>query len=178
MIRTIKRVTLSLGLIVCLGFAFVPPGCGGVPPVSEVPESVAGPIRGCAIEHKRHLGASDNTVTFDVNLDSDGQVTAIALVESTVGDEELEKCIASSIRSLTVDDLLLRQPENLERDVARPESRNLLGNPAVPLTACLASPPCFLALTVLAGATYITVTIVVHSATTTSTAIPTTITTS
>jgi hypothetical protein len=177
-VPTIKRLSLSLGITVGLGFAFVPQeGCGGVQPASDMPERLAGPIRGCAVEHTPHVGDGEHTVKYEVLLDSNGQVTAIALIESTVGDEELEKCIASSIRSLTVNDLLSHRSENFDREVARSESRNLLGNPALPIAACLASPPCLLALTVLAGATYITVNIVVHSATATSTAIPTTITT-
>jgi hypothetical protein len=104
-----------------------------------------------------------------------GQVDSIVLVESTLRDEELEICLASQIRSFTVDDLPLRPSANLERDLAPPQSRELLGNPAVPVAACLASPPCLLALVVVMGTAVITVQLVVYSATTTApaTAAPT-----
>jgi hypothetical protein len=147
-----------------LGFAFVPPGCGGVPPVTEVPENIAEPLKACAFNHERHLGDGEHTVKFEVNLDSDGRVDSLALVDSDVGDEELEKCLAAAIRSLSVDDLPLRSAENLERDPAPSQSRNLLGTPAIPLAACLASPPCLLTLGLVAGAAMITVQISVLAA--------------
>ncbi|MBK9262133.1 MAG: hypothetical protein IPM54_20305 [Polyangiaceae bacterium] len=109
-----------------------------------------------------------------MTLDSNGQVETITLVDSTVGDEELEQCIAASIRSLTQYDLLRPRSENFDRELAQPESRMLLGNPAVPLAVCVASPPCLLALgMVVAGSVY-TVQLMVHTATaTTATAITT-----
>ncbi|MBK9267010.1 MAG: hypothetical protein IPM54_45445 [Polyangiaceae bacterium] len=175
MVPTIKRLTLSLGFTVCLGFAFVPQGCGGVQhPVADIPEHVAAPIKGCAFEHTHHVRDADHIVKYDVTLDSNGQVETITLVDSTIGDEELEQCIAASIRSLTQYDLLRPRSENFDRELAQPESRMLLGNPAVPLAVCVASPPCLLALgMVVAGSVY-TVQIIVHAATT---AKPTAITT-
>jgi hypothetical protein len=177
-IPTIKRFALSLGLTVGLGFAFVPSGCGSVHPVTQVPESIAAPIRTCAIKHNRHLPAENHTVTFEVELDYNRQVDSITLVDSDLGDEDLEACIASSIRSLTEEDLPLRRAENGERELATPQSRMLLGdpgaghpgvlgNPAV-LAACVASPPCLLSMVVLMGATVITVQIMVHAASTTA----------
>ncbi|HRI65654.1 MAG TPA: hypothetical protein PK156_15510 [Polyangium sp.] len=166
-----------MGFLVGLGLAVVPSGgCGGVHPVADMPVGLAGPIRSCAVMHEHHLAASDHTVKFDVAL-VNGQVESLVLIESTLGDEELERCLASEIRSFTMDDLPLRGSANLEHEVAQPESRELLGNPAVPLAACLASPPCLLGLVVVMGAAVITVQLTVYSATMTATATATPATT-
>jgi hypothetical protein len=176
---TIRRFALAVGFLGGLGLTFVPSGgCGGVQPVAEMPVRFAEPIRACAVMHEHHLTASDHTVKFDVGL-VNGQVDSIVLVQSTLADEELETCLARAIRSFTVDDLPLRTSANLERDLASPESRELLGNPAAaPLAVCLASPPCLLALVVVVGATAITMQLTVYSATTTApitaTPVPTT----
>jgi len=166
---TIGRFALAVGFLVGLGLAFVPSGgCGGVQPVAEMPVRFAEPIRACAVMHEHHLTASDHTVKFDVGL-VNGQVDSIVLVQSTLQDEELETCLARAIRSFTVDDLPLRASANRERDLASPESRELLANPAAaPLAVCLASPPCLLALVVVVGATAITMQLTVYSATTTA----------
>jgi hypothetical protein len=71
-----------------------------------------------------------------VKLDSDGHADKVALVESNLGDEELEKCMASTLRSLSQDDLPLRLTANRERDPMAPGSRTLVGHPEV-LAACV-----------------------------------------
>ncbi len=165
---TIGSFALPVGFLVGLGLAFVPSGgCGGVHPVADMPVRFAEPIRACAVMHEHHLTASDHTVKFDVGL-VNGQVDSIVLVESTLGDEELETCLAAEIRSFTVDDIPLRHTASLDPDSAQPESRELLGNPAVPVAACLASPPCLLGLVVVMGAAVITVQLTVYAATTTA----------
>lgn len=163
---TINRFALPVGFLTGLGLAVVPSGgCGSAPPVVEMPSRFAEPIQACTVMHEHHLTATDHMVKFDVGL-VDGQVDSIVLVQSTLADEELEACLASKIRSFTVDDLPLRSTAHLERDLASPESRALLGNPAVaPLAACLASPPCLLGLVVVMGAAVITVQLSVYSAT-------------
>ncbi len=167
-LSTINRFALPVGFLVGLGLAVVPSGgCGGGPPVAEMPVRLADPIRACAVMHEHHLTASDHTVKFDVGL-VNGQVDSIVLVQSTLFDEELERCLATAIRSFTVDDLPLRGSANLERDPVQSESRELFGNPAVPVAACLASPPCLLGLVVIVGATAITMQLVIYSATTTA----------
>jgi hypothetical protein len=153
---------LFLGLTVGLGFAFVPQGCGGVTPAAEMPESVAWQFRACAVEHENHLGALDPSVSFDVNLDTDGQVDSISLRHSSLGDEELEKCLVAAIRSLSEDDLPLRYSQNRDRDPITPESRMLMGHPEA-LAACLVSPPCLLTLTLVVGAAVITVQLYVNA---------------
>lgn len=163
----LKTVT-ALGLL-GLGLAFFVPsgGCGSVHPVADMPLNLAGPIRACAAQHERHVEGSDHTAKFDVGL-VNGQIDSIVLVQSTLADEELEACLARAIRSFTVDDLPLRHSASLEGELVQPESRELLGNPAVaPLAACLASPPCVLGLVVVMGAAVITVQLSVYSATAT-----------
>lgn len=171
-----NRFALPVGFLLALGLAFVPSGgCGAAHSVAEMPMRFAEPIRACAVMHDHHLTASEHTVKFDVGL-LNGQVDSIVLVQSTLLDEELERCLATAIRSFTVDDIPLRGSANLERDLVQPESRELFGNPAVPLAACLASPPCLLGLVVVMGAAVITVQLTVYAATATrpATVTPTT----
>lgn len=113
-------------------------------------------------EHRNHLESVEPSISFDVKLAGDGTVDSLALRDSTLGDEELELCMASALRSLSEDDLPLRQPESSLRRPVAPESRALEGHPEV-LAACLVSPPCLLTLVVLAGATYITVALYVDA---------------
>lgn len=177
-LSSIGRFALSAGFITGLGLTFVPSGgCGGVQPVMDMPVRFSEPIRSCAVMHEHHLTASDHTVKFDVGL-VNGQVDTIVLVQSTLADEELETCLARAIRSFTVDDLPLRRSANIEGGLVQPESRELLGNPAVAAAACLASPPCVLGLVMVMGAAVITVQLTVYAATTTApiTATPTTAT--
>lgn len=163
---TFNRFALPVGFLTGLGLAIVPAGgCGSAPLIVETPLHFADPVRACGFGHEHHLTASDLSIKFDVAL-VDRNVDSAFLVESNLGDEELEKCLLQAIRSLTLDDLPLRASANLERDLASPESRALLGNPAVaPLAACLASPPCLLGLVVVMGTAVITVQLSVYSAT-------------
>jgi hypothetical protein len=159
---SIKRLALSLGLTLGLGYAFTPLGCGGVMPAAEVPEDVARLLRGCALDHRKHLGSVRHSVSFEVKFDSDGEVDSVVLRESTLGDELLELCMASALRSLSEDDLPLRRSEDRPRGSGAPESRAFLGQEEV-LAACLASPPCLLTLAILMGAAYVTVNLYVHA---------------
>jgi hypothetical protein len=168
--------TLALALTLALGPTFLPLGCGGsgggfgpaVPAQADaqVPEGVALQLRTCAARHMDHLGRAHQSVSFDVKLANDGQVDAVALRGSTLGDEELEACMASALRSLSEDDLPMLRSENLPRGPVAPESRALLGQPQWALAACLASAPCLLTLTIFAvGAYYIGVNVYVHPST-------------
>ena len=146
-----KRM-LAMALTLALGSAFMPLGCGGsgggfspgapVQRDAQVPAGVALELRGCAARHMAHLGHAHPFVSFDVKLANDGQVDEVALRASTLGDEELEACMAHALRSLSEDDLSMRLSENLRRGPVAPESRALLGNPAGVLAAaaCVAQP--------------------------------------
>jgi hypothetical protein len=167
--RSIQR-TLALALTVALGLAFLPVGCGGSlePAASargdgEVPERVALQIRTCAVQHMHHLGHGAQSVSFDVKLGDDGQVEQMALRASTLGDEELEACMASALRALAEDDLVLRRAEGRPSGPVAPEARALMGQFQAAAAACFASPPGCVLVVGVAGLTILTVWVYVRS---------------
>jgi hypothetical protein len=193
MISTGGRLALTLGLTLATGFAFTPLGCGSsgrgfssagsTHGDGDVPEGLARELRTCAVEHRAHVAPAQHTVTFNVKLANDGQVDSIALEDSTLGDQDLEDCMASALRSLSSDDLPLRRSDSRHRDRVTPGVRALLGQEEV--LGCFASPPCLLTMGFVIGAAYIAVQVYVY-ATSPSTAtksksqttpIPTTMTT-
>jgi hypothetical protein len=109
-----------------------------------------------------------------VKLAKDGQVDSVALKDSTLGDQDLEDCMAGALRSLSADDLPMRRSDSRRRGAVAPESRALLGQEQV--LTCFASPPCLLTLAFLIGAAYITVQIYLYasSQSSTDTTVPTT----
>lgn len=165
MTSSTKRLALSSALTLACSFAFMPLGCGssGRGPAhgdAEVPEGVALRIRTCAVKHRTHLRTAEHSVSFDVKLANDGQVDSVALTDSTLGDQDLEDCMAGALRSLSANDLPMRRSDRRQGPVA-PESRALLGQTQA--LACFASPPCLLTLAFLIGASYITVQIYLHA---------------
>lgn len=180
MTSSIKRLALSSGLTLALGFTFTPLGCGGSAPAAahgdaEVPEGVALRFRTCAVEHRTHIRPVEHSVRFDVTLAKGGQVDSVALKDSTLGDQDLEDCMADALQSLSARDLPLRRSESRPRGPLAPDSRAVFGQAEAAL-ACLASPPCLLTLTFLIGAAYITVQIYLYALSTaaTETAVSTT----
>src|SRR5262245_30622859 len=137
MISGIPRLALSLGLTLALGFAFVPLGCGSsgeaftplLPTHGDlgVPEGIARQITACAREHQAHLESAQHSVSFEVKLARDGQVDSVALRDSTLGDQELEACMASALRSLSADALPMRHSHIRPQGPIAPESHALLG---------------------------------------------------
>lgn len=166
--RVVRWAAAALVVTATLGFA--PSGCGssggrlGVAGQgdAELPDGVAREIRTCAANHMHHLSSSEHTVSFDVKLASNGEVDSIALLESTLGDEELETCMAKALRSLSGDDLPLRHSSSHPQGPLAPEARALLGQTQA--LSCLSSPPCLLALAFFIGAAYVAVQIYVHAA--------------
>lgn len=128
---------------------------------ADVPASVAQQLRACAEEHKMHLGQAQHALHFEVHLGKEGQVDSVSLEDSTLEDQGLEACMANALRSLSMDEIPLRGSERGSHGLSAPESRELLGLEHVLL--CLASPPCVLALTLLVGATFLTVQIFVYA---------------
>jgi len=167
--RNIARWAAA-ALVVTATLGFAPLGCGssggrlGVAGQgdAELPDGVAREIRTCAANHMQHLSSSEHTVSFDVKLASNGEVDSIALLESTLGDEELEACMAKALRSLSGDDLPLRHSSVHPQGPVAPEARALLGQTQA--LSCLASPPCLLALAFFVGAAYVAVQIYLHAA--------------
>jgi hypothetical protein len=165
MMRMMQRVTCSLGVTLALGLVLAPQGCGGAPPILEVPATLQGQLQACAAEHRHHLGEGAHSIGFDVTFGGDGQVDFVELRESTLGDQVLELCLVSALRSFSEEELLALRPEDRPRTPVAPESRALMG--MVPATApavaaCLALLPCVLSVGFLVGATYITVTFFVQ----------------
>jgi hypothetical protein len=162
---TTQRLVASSSLTLALGLLCTQ-GCGGGTPVAEVPLTLAGQLQACAAEHSHHLRWGSSSISFDVKLSDDGQVDAVALRNSTLGDEVLELCMVSARCSFSEDDLLpLRsRSEALPPTPLAPESRALLGQPqtGLALAACLASPPCWITATFLLGAAAITVNLYVQ----------------
>jgi hypothetical protein len=165
MMRMSQRFASSLGVTLALGLVLAPEGCGGGAPILEVPATIQGQIRACAAEHRHHLGEGAHSIGFDVKFADDGHVDFVDLRESTLGDQVLEQCLVSALRSFSEDEFLALRPEDRPRTPVAPESRALLGMapatvPAV--AACIASLPCVLSVGFLMGATYITVTFFVQ----------------
>lgn len=179
MTSSIKRMALCSALISAMGFTFMPMGCGGsgrgpAHGDAALPEGVALRFRTCAVEHRTHLSSGEHSVSFDVKLADDGRADSVALDESTLGDEDLEDCMADALQSLSVDDLPIRRSGSRHGGSVASGSRALLGQEQV--LTCFASPPCLLTLAFLIGAAYITVQIYVYASstaeTTTTTAVP------
>lgn len=176
---SIKRTALSAGLALALGVGLTPLGCGSSRGSvfagpgqgdAKVPDDVARQIRTCTAEHMGHLPPGEHSISFDVELTKEGDVDAVGLRESTLGDEGLELCIARALRSISADDLPLGRSENRLRGPVAPEARALLGQTQA--LSCLTSPPCLLAVAFFIGAAYVTVQIFVHAAAQSSTAKP------
>ncbi|NUQ79415.1 MAG: hypothetical protein HUU21_38385 [Polyangiaceae bacterium] len=180
MTSSIKRMALCSAVILAMGFAFMPMGCGGsgrgpAHGDAALPEGIALRFRTCAVAHRTHLSSGEHSVSFDVKLADDGRADSVALNDSTLGDEDLEDCMADALQSLSVDDLPIRRSGSRHGGSVASGSRALFGHPEAAL-ACLASPPCLLTLTFLIGASYITVQIYLYALSTaaTETAVSTT----
>ena len=175
----INILALSAGLALAVGFGLTPLGCGSsrgsvfADPGqgdAKVPDGVARQIRTCTAEHMDHLAPGEHAISFDVELTKEGDVDAVGLRESTLGDEGLELCIARALRSISADDLPLGRSENRLRGPVAPEARALLGQTQA--LSCLASPPCLLVVAFFIGAAYVAVQVYVHAASQSSTAQP------
>jgi hypothetical protein len=168
----VGKLVLSVGLLVASGAAFVPLGCGSsqngsgsaLPEHTDVdlPEGIARRLRTCAATHQLYEKSGKLAVIFDVNLASDGEVTSVAVRDSTLGDESLIACMAQALQSLSESDLRSGRSTDPPLGSVAPESRALFGQTQA--LGCLASPPCLLALGFLIGAAYVAVQIFVHAA--------------
>ena len=168
MTRNVVR-WVGAALAVAASLSFTPLGCSGGrlgaaagQGDAEMPEGIALEIRTCAAKHVQHLGSAQHTVSFDVKLASNGEVDSVALRASTLGDEGLEACIASALRSLSEGDLPMRQSYSHPQGPGAPEARALVGQ--VEALECLASPPCLLVVAFFVGAAYVAVQIYLHAA--------------
>jgi len=122
MTPTTQRRVSALSLSLALGLAFMPQGCGSGTPAAEVPGAVAWQLKTCAAKHSHHLGAGSYSVSFDVVFSNDGHVESLSLRDSTLRDEDLERCMASVLHSLAENDLLAFRAEERPRDRVAPAS--------------------------------------------------------
>ena len=123
---------LALGL--WLGAVSIFPGCGSSRSSTAVPEGgdadvpavVAAQLRACAEERKTHLGAARHTIRFELHFSEDGQVDSLSLDDSSLEDQGLEACMAGVLRSMSLEDLPLRGPEQGSYEPMAPESRGFM----------------------------------------------------
>jgi hypothetical protein len=166
------RFALPLGVLVASGAAFVPLGCGSSQSGSgsavvgatdvDMPDGLARQIRTCAANHRLYEKSGKLAAVFDVTLASDGEVTSVAVRDSTLADESLEACMAKALQSLSESDLRSRRSADPPLGSVAPESRGFLGQTQA--LGCLATPPCLLAVAFFIGAAYVAVQIYVHAA--------------
>jgi hypothetical protein len=140
MLRTIGRLTLAVGLALCLGLAFTPVGCGGSqggeasPRGGEgpsVPDATVSALRACAEQSKAHLKETTYAFQFAVEVTEDGHAGRVRLKDSSPNDDGMEACMARALEDmpvpLSVVQALSEQAEQAE--AVSPESRGLMGNP-------------------------------------------------
>jgi hypothetical protein len=127
------RLALPLGVLVASGAAFVPLGCGSSQNGSgsavvgatdvDMPDGIALQIRTCAANHRLYEKSGKLAAVFDVTLASDGEVTSVAVRDSTLADESLEACMARALQSLSESDLRARRSADPPLGSVTPESR-------------------------------------------------------
>lgn len=158
-----SRFALSLGLLV--GVASLCPGCGNsrsrlsTQGDAQMPAFIAGRLTACAEERRTHLGSGQHAISFHLKFNEDGRVDEVAQGDSTLDDQGLEACMVRVLRSLSVDDLPLRTSGNEESESLGPDSKATVGMEHI--MACMASPPCLMAMGMLIGASFLVVQIYV-----------------
>ncbi len=173
MISGIKKVALCWGISLMLGSTIVPLGCGGseqvLAPVlrghrdPEVPENVMRELEECVKQApdrlaRGHTEFPEHHIQFNVHITEEGTVDVVEVKESTLEGGRLEACMASALRGLTLPtrDIAIELDAPTPKDSPSPESRSMMGSPAL---AALA--PVSLAPIVIAGVAIIVVVAVV-----------------
>lgn len=173
MIRSIKRLALSVGIALSLSLAFMPLGCGSssnawTPVLPErkdpaVPEHVVRELTECAKDAPARLSSGHTEpltyhVQFNVYFTNGDSVDVVEVGGSTLEGGRIEACMASALRGLTLPtkDIAFEQYDPTPKGSPSPESRTMMGSPAV---AALA--PVSLAPVVVAGLAIIVVVAVV-----------------
>lgn len=64
-----------------------------------VSKAIAEKLASCAKQNRSELDSNQYTMTFNVFVKDDGQATFAFLVESTLGDRPIERCIAEVLRN-------------------------------------------------------------------------------
>jgi len=128
---------LSMGYVFGL---FTLGGCGGsqvgFAPAADgrLPERVVDRLTDCTQRRgPTALQSVSYTVSFDVFMNSDGQVEDVALRSSTFHLDELEACMTNALHALSerAVDASLRRREPASQASLPPETRGLFANPLV-----------------------------------------------
>src|SRR5262245_14279589 len=139
------RLAMSLRLGLVLGIAFTPLGCGGAqqqaaPPPSAAapdprvaPEEVVAKLTECVKRGAHRLTSTNYTVRFNVKADRDGQVSSVAVKDTILRDPEIETCMVNVLQGMTLPATIMamRPAQPVAERAATPESRTLVGNPAL-----------------------------------------------
>ena len=133
---------LAAGLTLSMGYVFglfALGGCGGsqagfAPPADgQLPERVVEKLTDCSKRGPAALQPVKQTVSFDVFMNSDGQVEQVALRNSTFHLDEVETCMENALRGLSerAIDASLRRREPASPASLPPETRALFAHPLV-----------------------------------------------
>ncbi len=130
---TLAKLTASIGLSLCLGFAFLPLGCGGDPQPRRLHAARADPtlfeatvagLTVCAAEGADRLTDTTYVIHFDVDANADGHVERASVKDSLIGDPGIESCMVHVLRGAALPGSIMRT-----RRVS-PDSRRHMGNAA------------------------------------------------
>lgn len=178
MISRLRKLALSLGITFLLGSSFIPLGCGGseqaFTPVlrghkdPEVPENVVRELKECVKQApdrlaRGHTEFPEHHIQFNVHITEEDGVDTVEVKESTLQGGQIEACMASALRGLTlpIRDIAFEQHERTQKDSPSPESRAMMGSPALAVLAPVSLTP-----VVVAGlAIIVVVAIVIYVAT-------------
>jgi hypothetical protein len=134
------RLLWAMGLGFFMGCSLTP-GCGGTKTVdyptlqeeAAVPEYVVKQLRNCAERGIARLKPNYYAILFDVELTEDGEVDAVKIKDSSLGDESIESCMVRALRGMSLPTSVagLRSSDPAYGGLVAPQSRALMGTPAV-----------------------------------------------
>src|SRR5262249_49553329 len=112
MIARITRLASSMGLAVCLGFAFTPLGCGSSQTMGtetfsssggpEAPDETIARLKDCADEGAAALSRSHYAIPFVVAVTERGWVRTAKVREPRIPDHGMEACMADALEAMPV----------------------------------------------------------------------------
>lgn len=162
------RLLLAMGLGGFMGCSLTS-GCGGTKKVdyptlqedAAVPEYVAKQLSSCAERGVARLKSSHYAILFDVELTEDGEVDAVKIKDSTLGDESIESCMVRVLRGMSLPTSVagLRSSEPAYGGLVAPQSRALMGNPVVLVGTAVALTP----IVIVAAGVTVLVAVVVYA---------------
>src|SRR5262245_21713838 len=139
MIRTILRLTSSMGLALCLGLAFTPLGCGGSQGMGmesthgagegpQAPAEAVAQLTECANDGRARLTETAYDFQFEVEVTESGNAGRVKLRDSYPGERGLETCMIRALEGMPVP---LSVSRMLSAQAVSPEARGPMGNVVV-----------------------------------------------